>query len=224
MTKTVNGCYTLLVFLAGTSAAAALLPAGDWKELSDRGTEAYHRGAYQEAEKFYADALSQATNCGDRDDRVAASLSGLATAYRAEGKYSQSEKLYQRAIELRETNFGRAHPETAVLLNNLGSLYQIQGRYAEAEPLFKKCLATWEQAPGDNRRHIATSLNNLAGIYRTRAHYAEAEPLYRRALALNEASEGREHPSVALVFFAANCIWIKPNRFISALWPSAKKP
>src|SRR5437879_12940744 len=121
MTKTVNGCYTLLVFLAGASAAAALLPAADWKALSDRGNEAYHRGAYQEAEKFYADALSQATNFGDRDDRVAASLSGLATAYRAEGKYSQSEKLYQRAMELRETDVGRAHPVAAVLVHERGS-------------------------------------------------------------------------------------------------------
>src|SRR6476646_4895447 len=123
MTKTVNGRYILLVFLAGATAAAAPLPAGDWEELSDRGTEAYQRGAYPEAEKSYADALSQASNFGEWDDRVAASLSGLATAYRAEGKYSQAEKLYRRAIDLRETNFGPGHPETAVLLNNLGSLY-----------------------------------------------------------------------------------------------------
>ncbi len=44
MIRAVNGRYTLLVFMASASAAAALPSASEWKALCDRGTEAYQTG------------------------------------------------------------------------------------------------------------------------------------------------------------------------------------
>ena len=118
-------------------------------------------------------------DCGETrttDDRLAASLSNLGTVYRAQGRYAEAEKLYRRALELREGNFGAAHPEVAVVVNNLATLYHAEGRTAEAEPLFRRALAIWEQFPGQEDRHLATALNNLAGIYRATSRFAEAKP------------------------------------------------
>ncbi len=68
----------------------------------------------------------------------AASLSNLAVLYKTQGKYTEAEPLYKRALRIDEKALGPAHPGVATDLNNLAALYDAQGKYAEAEPLLKR--------------------------------------------------------------------------------------
>jgi tetratricopeptide (TPR) repeat protein len=65
----------------------------------------------------------------------------LAGLYRAQGRYSEAEPLYQRALAIAEHRLGPDHPYVAAILNNLVGLYEAQGRHSEAEPLYQRILA-----------------------------------------------------------------------------------
>ena len=68
------------------------------------------------------------------------SVNNLAALYHAQGRYSEAEPLYKRALEASERVLGREHPDTLQSVNNLAALYETQGRYSEAEPLYKRAL------------------------------------------------------------------------------------
>ncbi|HEX9256594.1 MAG TPA: tetratricopeptide repeat protein, partial [Candidatus Angelobacter sp.] len=72
---------------------------------------------------------------------------------RAQGKNSEAEPLYRRALAINEKALGPEHPNTASSLNNLALLLKEQGKFSEAEPLYRRALAIREgvfdsQPPG----------------------------------------------------------------------------
>ena len=69
------------------------------------------------------------------------SVNNLALLYEAQGRYTQAEPLFKRALEGRERVLGKEHLDTVASVNNLAALYKAQGRYGEAEPLLKRALA-----------------------------------------------------------------------------------
>jgi tetratricopeptide (TPR) repeat protein len=120
-------------------------------------------------------------------------LDSLAELYRVQGRYTEAEPLFKRALEVREKALPAGHPGIAQSLNNLAELYRAQGRLSEAEPLFKRALEMREKALPAGHTDIAGSLNNLAELYRAQGRYAEAESLYKRAL---EMWEKRYPPAI----------------------------
>ena len=113
------------------------------------------------------------------------------------GNYRESEKLLNRALELRKKSLKPDDPKLATSLNNLALLYYTQGKYQEAEQLYHRALAIDEKALGPEHPGVARDINNLAELYRAQGKYQEAEPLYKRALAIRKKVLGPEHPSVA---------------------------
>src|SRR5262245_56018638 len=90
----------------------------------------------------------------------------LASLYQSQSRCGEAERLYQRALAIREQTFERTHPSIARNLNNLASLYKEQGRYTEAEALLQRALAIAEQTFGATHPVVAVSFNNLANVYR----------------------------------------------------------
>jgi tetratricopeptide (TPR) repeat protein len=128
---------------------------------------------------------------------VANSLNRLARLYYDQGRYSDAEPLFIRALTINEQQFGASHPNTANSLNNLAQLYKSIGRYSDAEPLYLFALAVREQQLGTNHPDTAGSLNNLASLYYSIGRYSDAEPLFVRALAIREQQLGTNHPDTA---------------------------
>ncbi len=133
----------------------------------------------------------------DDSPALAASIGRLANLYREQGRYSDAEPLYVRALAIFKQQLGANHPDTATSLNNLAGLYYSISRYNDAEPLYVRALAIREQQLGANHPLTAGSLNNLAGLYESISRYSDAEPLYVRALAINEQQLGANHPLTA---------------------------
>ena len=69
---------------------------------------------------------------------VAKQLNNLALLCQNQGKYSEVEKYYQRALAIYETKLGQDDPNVAKTKNNLASAYLKQGKYKEAEILYKQ--------------------------------------------------------------------------------------
>ena len=132
------------------------------------------------------------------DDNVT-SLNNLAALYYSQGRYTEAEPLYIKALELTRRLLGDEHPSVATSLNNLAQLYYSQGRYAEAEPLYLQALELWRRLLGDEHPDVAKSLNKLAGLYDSQGRYAEAEPLFQQALEICEQRLGVNHPHTVTV-------------------------
>jgi tetratricopeptide (TPR) repeat protein len=81
------------------------------------------------------------------DPDVGQRLNNLAELYRAQGRYTEAEPLYKRAIAVREKALGPDHPDVGTALGGLAALYYSQGRYAKAEPLYKRALAMFPSSP-----------------------------------------------------------------------------
>ncbi|WP_103670392.1 tetratricopeptide repeat protein [Pseudanabaena sp. BC1403] len=128
---------------------------------------------------------------------LANSLNNLGILYDYQGKYSESEPLYWRSLEIRERELGANHPEVSTSLNNIAALYYSQGKYSEAEPLYQRSLKIREWRLGLDHPSVAISLNNLALLYESQGKYSEAEPLYLRSLDIDKQIYGEDHPEIA---------------------------
>ncbi len=126
---------------------------------------------------------------------VANSLGRLAGLYYEQGRYSDAEPLFVRALAISEQQLGANHANTATSLNNLALLYESIGRYSDAETLYVRALTISEQQLGANHENTATSLNNLALLYKSIGRYNDAEPLYVHAISILEQQLGADHPN-----------------------------
>src|SRR5438552_7673648 len=116
-----------------------------WEIDNQAGTQLYEQGHYAEAERHFLAALQEVEKFGQHDTRLAIVLNNLANLYHTQGRYAETEPLYQRALAIREEILGPHHPIVAQSLNNLAALYRDQGHYAAAEPLFLRSLALKEK-------------------------------------------------------------------------------
>jgi tetratricopeptide (TPR) repeat protein len=113
------------------------------------------------------------------------------------GQYSESERLYKRALAIGEQTWGSDHPRTANIFNNLAQLYHNLGKYLEAEQLTKRALTIQEQKLGGDHPVTLGTLSNLAELYRVQGKDSEAEQLMKRVLAIREQKFGDDQPDTA---------------------------
>ncbi len=112
--------------------ALAERPKAQWKEHMKEGGKSYHEGRYAEAEKSLQAALKEAERFGPEDQRVFLSLDKLAQLYHDQGKYSEAEPVYGRALAIVEKLLGPEHSRVATTLENYATLLQKTKRNAEA--------------------------------------------------------------------------------------------
>ena len=79
---------------------------------------------------------------------VAQTLHNRALASWRQGKYSEAEGLYKRALAIREQALGANHPDVGQHPQQPGARVSAQGKYTEAEGLFERALAIREKALG----------------------------------------------------------------------------
>ena len=144
---------------------------------------------------------------------LATSLHRLASLYYAQGKYSDAEPLYLRALEIREQTLNKDLPAIALSFNSLGELYYAQGKYNEAEILYSRALEIREKS---NDPHVVSSLNNLAVFYMSQGKYNEAELIYLRVIETLEHQFGNNHPFMATVLNNLTNLYIFQGRYEEA--------
>ena len=143
-------------------------------------------------------------------------ITWIARIYRAQGRYSEAEPLFQHALFTFEKVIGSDHTDIGVMLNDLSGLYLALGRYGEAEPLMKRALAIAEKKEGVDHPDVAVALNNLARIYIRQGRYAEAEPLYKRAISIFEKAAGADDSDFAAMLSNLGEIYLAQGRYSDA--------
>jgi len=139
--------------------------------------------------------LHDAEQKGANDLATAGTLYNLAILRRRQGALMEAERLYRKALAIREREQGPNHPDVAVILNNLAALAATEGNYQDAQPLLERALTIRQSALGNTHVLTAESLNNLALLYAAQGDTAAAEPLYEQAIAILEQAEPVSDPS-----------------------------
>jgi CHAT domain-containing protein len=124
----------------------------------------------------------------DRPPAVADRPNSLARLYVTQGRYGETEPLYQESLDINREQLGERHPDVAISLNNLAGLYQAQGRYGEAEPLYQESLNIRQEQLGERHPAVAASLNNLALLYLAQENLLRAIQAFQAGLAIEEAN------------------------------------
>src|SRR5437867_6673553 len=112
-------------------------------DLINLGAVQQEWGHYQEAERYYRQALdiTQAFY-GPNHYKTAAGLTVLGRALRFEPQGNdEAGRPLQRALVIRERVFGQVHPQVVSTLNDPGGVALARGRVDEAEALAKSVLA-----------------------------------------------------------------------------------
>jgi len=168
-----------------------------WKSDFDAGNAAYGKAQYQEAERLLSKSAAAAEAFGPQNARLAASLNSLALVYDDQGKFTNAESMYKRALSIFENIQPPDQENIAATLSNLSDLYREQGKFNQAEPLCTRALEIRTRVLGQNNADTATSMNNLALLYYAENKYTQAEPLLLQALAVWKQQLGANDPKVA---------------------------
>jgi tetratricopeptide (TPR) repeat protein len=113
-------------------------------------------------------------------------------------EFSESRKVFERALAIDESVKGPDHPDAAIIVNNLGMVLMAIGNLEDAKVNFKRTLAIMEKVHGLNHPQVATAVNNLGAVLYDLGDLEGARAHYERALTMGEAAFGPNHPKVAL--------------------------
>lgn len=97
------------------------------------GQQAMSQGKQSDAEKHFRLAVTEAETFGDKDPRLATALNNLANCLRAQGRYEESDPIYQRAIQAKEKSDGPFHEGLVSILENYSKMLRANGKTAEAD-------------------------------------------------------------------------------------------
>ncbi|MDZ8024293.1 MAG: tetratricopeptide repeat protein [Nostoc sp. DedQUE11] len=186
-----------------------------YRSRLERGESQNYQEEQELAIKYWRQAIELQNELGLQID-LAVNFSNLAGLYRATGRYSEAEPLYQQALQLRKRLLGENHPAYATSLNNLAGIYKSTGQYSKAELLYQQALELRKRLLGENHADVVASLNNLALLYDEQGRYDEAEPLYLRSLEIAKSLLSENHPSFALILNNLALLYYHQGRYSEA--------
>jgi tetratricopeptide (TPR) repeat protein len=154
-------------------------PAAEADALLNLGHVYWQHGRYRDATDHLQQALSLATEIGDRFGETNALLN-LGIVSQRQGHYQQATNYLQRALALAR-EIGNRVGETNALLN-LGIVERREGHYQLAVGHYQQAFNVASEI--DDRHGEANALDHLGTIYQRQGHYQQANDHHQRALAL----------------------------------------
>jgi tetratricopeptide (TPR) repeat protein len=125
---------------------------------------------------------------------LSSALGFLAEELHYSGDFVESERAYERALDVQRRRRGADHPDLVWILRGLARLYLARGNAAAAEVRFRHALDIRTIHLGDSHPDTAESLADVASLLHQRGDYLAAETLVRRALEIRRSSLGESHP------------------------------
>jgi tetratricopeptide (TPR) repeat protein len=151
---------------------------------------AQHRDA--EAEDLLLRALHwREKRVSEQDAKTNPRLAGILSApfalenfYRDQGRISEIEPVFRRALEIQERYVGLTDDPVSDTLRNLASVYVEEKKFAEALPLYKHALQVKERTLGADDPQLVAILESLANTLQEVGRTAEADRTRARATRL----------------------------------------
>ena len=141
----------------------------------------------------------ESSNSGKNE--VAEVYKNLAKLYRLQGKFSESQEYFEKAIDLCILGEGLSSPKTASLYADISGLMLEKDELKNAKSYAEKALKIQQESLGDFNSQTAASYRLLASIYQKEGKNKEAENFYSDALEIYSEVLGEYHPDVAECYF-----------------------
>src|SRR5262249_34555906 len=145
-----------------------------------------------EAERFLRLALQEYEASNIVNDGFVETLGDLSSIATRQQRYSESERLLTRALDVLKSYSYLNQRRMPVLFGNLATVYQLTGRFKLAERTFRGALRWTEKYLGTESDYNTTLLSNLGALYSQMGNHKRAQNTIRRALALGEKRFGAD--------------------------------
>ena len=139
------------------------------------------------------DVNDATANYSDHPDLIK-SLTDAAYVCDCQGRYNETERLYQDVLKLSIQRFGEGHAELIVPLADLANFFCERRRYLEAEPLLLQLIELRSHHQSINIPDVAEVIAQLANTYRYQHRHTEADQCYQKALTILSQALGKDHP------------------------------
>ena len=122
------------------------------------------QSAFARAEPLLVRLLDIKRAKGEQHPEVATVLAGLAVVRQGLGDYASTEKLYRRALEIREKSLAPNHIAIATTLEHLGDTCAARGKLGEALALYQRALPMRERTLGVSHASVRKSRERIADL------------------------------------------------------------
>ncbi len=177
--------FGFAVSILSAHAQAAFANEIEWQKYSTEGAKAYDQANWGAAERSFKLALKEADGFGDKDLRLAASLTNLGVLYNYRGQSSKAEPLFERAIAIKQKALGADNPEVVATVGKMCHFYIKSGNFGKADPISNKILAYSDKILKD-RNQVSSSFSKLSTYYQSHKELESAEILVKQAQELTE--------------------------------------
>jgi tetratricopeptide (TPR) repeat protein len=199
------------------SPVAAQSTAASWHSMLAQIDELRATGDLVQALKLAEESYRLAVQLdGPERPAAASSLYYIGTVCEDLGRFEDAEKLYTRALAIRERCYGPRHQKVAESYNNLGTLYSKQERRTEAQQALEKALAIFRAIYGSNSRDFATALNNYGVLLKRLGMLDDAERAYRTSLDIRLQILGSTHVDTAVSYNNLGSLYGQQSKFALA--------
>lgn len=185
MNKLLSYIQITFITALALSPQAALAGEAEWQKYSADGAKAYEQANWGAAERSFKLALKEADSFGDKDLRLASSLTNLGVLYNYRSQPAKAEPLFERAIAIKQKALGPDNPEVISAVGKMAHFYLKSGNYAKADALSSKILAYADKMLRD-RTAISQSFSKLSSFYQSHRELENAEILVKQAQELTE--------------------------------------
>lgn len=185
-------------------------------ELSAIAQEYYDLGQYEDAEALNRRALAMVEARADPGVALETPLNGLAWTLAARGKHAEAERLFRRAVEIREKRYGKEHHLYAASLGGLGLQLSKLNRHAQAEQALREALALREVYLGRFDGEVALALSQSGTAWARQGKLAEAEAAFQKALSLREHVYAPVHVEIAESLHELGALYLGQQQFDKA--------
>lgn len=127
-------------------------------------------------------------------EKFANLLQRVGILHQKSGKYSESETLFSRAIEIQKSIFGEGHLETLRSMLELSKIYRLQGRLREAANLQEVVSARYRERFSEENPELLACIASLATTFYCQGRWATAANLREHVADINLRTRGVNHP------------------------------
>jgi tetratricopeptide (TPR) repeat protein/predicted Ser/Thr protein kinase len=152
-------------------------------------------GKHDAARKNYERAIASFETL--KHPELISALANLGDMERSLGRYAESRRILERALEAATAAYGADSPRVAQVLYSLGSVAFDLDDLDAAHAHYLRSLAIAAKTFGENHPITALALDGMGFVYSARDNCKMAVTYQRRAVAAYEAVYGKDYPAVA---------------------------
>ena len=164
------------------------------------GESLLYNGRFQEAVPVFEKELEVKKRRGDADNSVADTYLQLGRASDALGKYADSLRYYDEALQRYVRCFGTGHVSVAQTYNNMWLVFKELGDYEKALYHYQIALDIKIKSLGGAHASVAATESNIGNVYSSLGDYENALLHLQKALEIDLKTVGPSHVSVAATY------------------------